>query len=184
MPAFVERAQPYTLPHPLQLVFGTAASDARLWGGLDGINIRADQIERGLDDAIAELERLVGSGASGDAFLNQLGTVKGGSMPAFVERAKPFTLPHPFSPPWHGLALDPNAAARLFTSDVIRRIDACEAIQDAAGGWLRVWVGGPNLRFEAQAVDPAPDSYRHLVDAGLTLARAVARGMSVSVGGT
>jgi hypothetical protein len=99
--------------------------------------------------------------------------MRGGPTVTFVERARPLALPSTLSAPWHGLALDPAAGLRLFTPDVLARLDECEAIQDPVGGWMRVWIGGPNVRFEASAVDPAPDSYRHLVDAGVAIARTV-----------
>ena len=97
--------------------------------------------------------------------------MRGGPTLTFVERARPLTLPSALSPPWDGLALDPTAGLRLFTPEVLARLDECEAIQDPVGGWMRVSIGGPNVRFEARVVDPAPDSYRHLVDAGVAIAR-------------
>ena len=97
--------------------------------------------------------------------------MRGGPTLTFVERARPLALPSALSAPWDGLALDPTAGLRLFTREVLARLDECEAIQDPVGGWMRVSIGGPNVRFEARVVDPAPDSYRHLVDAGVAIAR-------------
>ena len=118
-----------------------------------------------------EVAVVFGNSASEAGLWSGLDGMRAGPTVTFVERARPLALPSALSAPWHGIALDPAAGLRLFTRDVLARLDECEAIQDPVGGWIRVWIGGPNVRFEARAVDPAPDSYRHLVDAGVAVAR-------------
>ena len=159
------------------LVIGSSASDADLWLGMDGIDVRGDKSLANADAAIDELERLVQraqSGAiSGQEFMNRLGS-SGGDNPMlrFMNRAKRFTLPHPLAAPWHAFTTDAVAAARLLTPVVMTRLEALRDRLYGAERWIRVWVGAPNVRIQAYLADPEPRDYQNIVALGLDLARA------------
>jgi hypothetical protein len=159
------------------LVIGSSASDADLWLGMDGIDVRGDKSVADADAAIDELERLVQgaqSGAlSGQEFMEKLGR-SGGDNPMlrFMNRAKPFTLPHPLAAPWHAFTTDAVAAARLLTPVVMTRLEGLRDRLYGADRWIRVWVGAPNVRIQAYLADPESRDYQNTVALGLELARA------------
>lgn len=66
---------------------------------------------------------------------------------------------------------DDAIARRVLTGDVAAAIARWHA---AHGGSLRIWVGGPDLRFMTAEIHwPPPEAFRELLNLGLELARAV-----------
>jgi hypothetical protein len=110
---------------------------------------------------------------SGQEFMNRLGN-SGGDNPMlrFMNRAKPFTLPHPLAAPWHAFTTDAVAAARLLTPVVMTRLEGLRDRLYGADRWIRVWVGAPNVRIQAYLADPESRDYQNTVALGLELARA------------
>ena len=158
------------------LVFGSHPRDVGVWGGLDGIHVRGDENLARLDAAFNELGRLASEAQAGvlpvEELVRKLKHVPADAvMTIFMQRAKAFPLPHPISAPWHAMTIDPVAAARLLTPTVLTRLEEWRAQPWSSSGWIRAWIGGPNVRLESYLVDPGPPGYERVIEVGLALAR-------------
>jgi hypothetical protein len=94
----------------------------------------------------------------------------------FVESARRVQLPPSLASVYHAFTIDDGLAASLLAPPVERLLrNWHDQYHHPADGYLRVWVGGPNLRIEARIQDASPEAYRHIVELGSLLARIAAQ---------
>ena len=77
---------------------------------------------------------------------------------------------------YHAFTVDDAVAARVLAPPADRLLQEWRKRYSHDDDWLRVWVGGPNLRLEARVAYPSPAAYRDIVELGVALARAFSGG--------
>jgi hypothetical protein len=152
-----------------------AAFDANLRGLID----RLDRASRPrADPGSAEAPAFTQDPSGFDIARGLLGATRkeiARPMQAFFNGASPFALPGSLAGVWHAFATDESTLGRALTHDVASQLHDWHARNyHPTEGFLRMWVGGPDLRIEARTRDASIAAYRTVIDLGLMVARSLA----------
>lgn len=146
------------------------ASAARMSGIADRVIARAN--------AAKELTLIEGDpGRELDAMFADVGLpIERDAMAEFAETARFVRLdPAVADVGWHAFAVDDAAECVLRSRGVQARLVEWKARELGGREFLRVWMGGPNLRIEVYGFDLPHDAYRSVVELGTELARGYLR---------